>query len=99
MKSIGITGGMSWESSIEYYRMLNETEKAKSGGLHSVRSIMYCVNFVEIEKLHHKGKWDEATALMIDAATKVAKRGADFLIICTNTMHKMADEAQLQKKY
>jgi len=85
---------MSWESSIEYYRIINETVRAKLGGLHSAKSIMYSVDFAEIEALQHQGKWDEATELMIDAAQHVQHGGADFVIICTNTMHKMADEVQ-----
>jgi aspartate racemase len=94
MKTIGMIGGMSWESSIEYYRIINETVKARLGGLHSAKSIMYSVDFAEIEKLQHLGKWDEATDLMIDAAKRVENGGADFLIICTNTMHRMAEEVQ-----
>ncbi len=94
MKTIGMIGGMSWESSLEYYRILNETVKARLGGLHSAKCIMYSVDFAEIEALQHQGKWDEATEMMIDAAKRVENGGADFLIICTNTMHKMADEVQ-----
>jgi len=94
MKTIGLIGGMSWESSLEYYRIINETVKEKLGGLHSAKSIMYSVDFEAIEKLQHQGKWDDATKLMIDAAQRVEKAGADFVIICTNTMHKMADEIQ-----
>jgi aspartate racemase len=94
MKTIGMIGGMSWESSLEYYRILNETVKARLGGLHSVRCLMYSVDFAEIEELQHKGKWEDATELMIDAAKRVESGGADFLIICTNTMHKMAEEVQ-----
>ncbi len=94
MKTIGLIGGMSWESSIEYYRIINETVRARLGGLHSAKSIMYSVDFAEIETLQQQGKWDEATDLMIDAAQRVERGGADFVIICTNTMHKMADEVQ-----
>ncbi|UCE08061.1 MAG: aspartate/glutamate racemase family protein, partial [bacterium] len=94
MKTIGMIGGMSWESSIEYYRIINEAVKARLGGLHSAKSIMYSVDFAEIEKLQHQGKWNDATDLMIEAAKHVENGGADFLIICTNTMHKMADEVQ-----
>jgi len=94
MKTIGMIGGMSWESSLEYYRILNETVKARLGGLHSARCLMYSVDFAEIEELQHQGKWDEATEMMIDAAKRIENGGADFLIICTNTMHKMADEVQ-----
>lgn len=94
MKIIGMIGGMSWESSLEYYRIINEITKEKLGGLHSAKCIMYSVDFEEVEKLQHQGKWDEATALMIDAAQRVEKGGADFVVICTNTMHKMAEEVQ-----
>jgi aspartate racemase len=94
MKTIGLIGGMSWESSIEYYRIINETVRARLGGLHSAKSVMYSVDFAEIEALQHQGKWDEATDLMIDAAQRIQRGGADFVIICTNTMHKMADEVQ-----
>jgi len=94
MKTIGMIGGMRWESSLEYYRILNENVKARLGGLHSARSLMYSVDFAEIETLQHQGKWDVATDLMIDAAKRVENGHADFLIICTNTMDKMADEVQ-----
>jgi aspartate racemase len=94
MKTIGMIGGMSWESSIEYYRIVNESVRDKVGGLHSAKSVMYSVDFAEIEALQHQGKWNHATDLMIDAAKNVENGGADFVIICTNTMHKMADEVQ-----
>jgi len=94
MKTIGLIGGMSWESSLEYYRIINETVKEKLGGFHSAKCLMYSVDFEEVEKLQRQGKWDEATALMIDAAQRVKKGGADFVVICTNTMHKMAEEVQ-----
>ena len=94
MKTIGLIGGMSWESSLEYYRIINEQVKEKLGGLHSAKSLMYSVDFDEIEKLQHKGNWAEATKLMIDAAKRLENGGADFVVICTNTMHKMADDVQ-----
>ncbi|MFA5994170.1 MAG: aspartate/glutamate racemase family protein [Parcubacteria group bacterium] len=94
MKTIGLIGGMSWESSLEYYRIINEQIKEKLGGLHSAKSLMYSVDFDEIEKLQHQGNWDEATKLMIDAAQRLEKGGADFVVICTNTMHKMAEDVQ-----
>jgi len=96
MKTIGLLGGMSWESSIEYYRIINETVREKLGGLHSAESIMYSVDFAEIEQLQHQDKWDEATQLLVDGAKRVENGGADFLIICTNTMHRMADDVQQQ---
>lgn len=90
MKTIGLIGGMSWESSLEYYRIINEEVKKQVGGLHSAKSLMYSVDFAEIEQLQHNGEWDKATQLMVDAAKNLERGGADFVIICTNTMHKMA---------
>jgi aspartate racemase len=94
MKTIGLIGGMSWESSIEYYRIINEKVKEKAGGLHSAKSVMVSVDFYDMELLQREGRWDEATQEMIKTARQVEKGGADFLVICTNTMHKMADEVQ-----
>ena len=94
MKTIGMIGGMSWESSLEYYRIMNQAAKEKLGGFHSARCILYSVDFDDVEKLQHQGDWESLTRLMIEAAQKVKKAGADFLLICTNTMHKMADEVQ-----
>jgi len=94
MKTIGLIGGMSWESSLEYYRILNLTVKEKLGGFHSSKSVMYSVNFEEVEKLQHKGEWSELTDLMINAAQRLEKAGADCVVICTNTMHKMAPEVE-----
>jgi aspartate racemase len=94
MKTIGMIGGMSWESSIEYYRIVNEAVKERLGNLHSAKSLMYSVDFAEIEALQREGRWQEATLAMIEAARAVEAGGADFLIICTNTMHKMAEEVQ-----
>jgi len=91
MKAIGLIGGMSWESSIEYYRIINETVREKLGGLHSAKSVMVSVDFAEIETLQHAGDWDELTARMIAAARQVEAGGGDFVVLCTNTMHKMAD--------
>jgi aspartate racemase len=92
MKTIGLIGGMSWESSLEYYRIINETVKNNLGGFHSAKSLMYSVDFQEIEELQHQGKWEDATRMMIDAAQRVERGGADFLVICTNTMHLMAED-------
>ena len=92
MKTIGLLGGMSWESSIEYYRIINETVKKRLGGLHSAKSLMYSVDFAEIEKFQHMGDWEALTQSMIDAAKQIEKGGADLLVICTNTMHKMVPE-------
>ncbi len=94
MKTIGLIGGMSWESSIEYYRIINEAVRDKLGPLHSAQSLMYSVDFAEIEMLQREGRWEEATAIMIAAAKRLERGGADLLLICTNTMHKMAEEVQ-----
>jgi aspartate racemase len=94
MKTIGMIGGMSWESSLEYYRLVNEGIKEKLGGLHSAKCVLVSVDFAEIELLQHAGRWDEATQAMLQAAQQVQAGGADFVLICTNTMHKMADEVQ-----
>jgi len=94
MKTIGLLGGMSWESSIEYYRIINQETKKRLGDLHSAKSLMYSVDFAEIEALQHQGNWPELTKQMIQAAQNIENGGADFLVICTNTMHKMADVMQ-----
>jgi aspartate racemase len=94
MKTIGMIGGMSWESSLEYYRIVNEAVKEQLGELHSAKCLMVSVDFAEIEALQREGRWDEATRAMIQAARSVEAGGADFLIICTNTMHKMAEAVQ-----
>ena len=88
MKPIGLLGGMSWESTSTYYRELNEGVKRSLGGLHSARIALYSVDFDEIEKLQHAGDWPATAAILADAATKVENAGADFLLICTNTMHR-----------
>ena len=85
---------MSWQSSLEYYRLINQAVKERLGGLHSARIVMYSVDFEEIEPLQRHAKWGEAAELMADAAGKLDKAGADFVVICTNTMHKVADEVQ-----
>ena len=94
MKTIGLIGGMSWESSLEYYRILNETTKAQLGGLHSAKCILYSVDFAEIEALQHQDRWEEAARLMVAAGQSLERAGADFVVLCTNTMHKLADEIQ-----
>jgi aspartate racemase len=92
MKTIGMIGGMSWESSVEYYRLTNQAVRQRLGGVHSAKSVMVSVDFGEIEALQQSGRWNEAGSLMVQAARQVERGGADFLIICTNTMHRMADE-------
>ena len=94
MKTIGIIGGMSWESSIEYYRIINEVTRKKLGGLHSSKSVMVSVDFAPMEEMQKNLQWDEATKVMVKTATQVALGGADFIVIATNTMHKMYDKVQ-----
>lgn len=94
MKTIGLIGGMSWESSLEYYRIINEQIKARLGGLHSADSLMYSFDFAQIEELQHQERWDELTRMMVEAAQRLERGGADFIVICTNTMHKMAAEVE-----
>lgn len=90
MKTIGLLGGMSWESTVPYYRLINETVKQRLGGLHSARLVLYSVDFHEIERLQHAGDWDAAGAMLAAAARSLEAAGADFLVLCTNTMHKVA---------
>lgn len=91
MKTIGMIGGMSWESSAEYYRMINEEIKRQLGGLHSAKVILYSVDFHEIERCQSEGRWNDAGQLLGEAAYSLEKAGADFIVICTNTMHKVID--------
>lgn len=88
---IGLIGGLSWESSAQYYRIINREVRARLGGVHSARSLMWSVDFGEIEHLQHNGDWDELTEQMKDAAVRLERGGADFVLICSNTMHRMAD--------
>ena len=88
---IGLIGGMRWESSAEYYRIINREVRNRLGGVHSARSLMWSVDFGEIERLQHQGDWDELTNRMKDAAIRLQRGGADFVLLCTNTMHLMAD--------
>ncbi len=90
MKTIGLLGGMSWESTVPYYRQINEAAKARLGGLHSAKIVLYSVDFAEIGRLQHQGEWAEAGALLADAARALERAGADFVVLCTNTMHKVA---------
>lgn len=94
MKIIGLLGGMSWESSAEYYRIINQLVRERLGGLHSARCLMWSFDFAEVEALQHTGRWDDATALMIEATRRLERGGADVVVICTNTMHRMADAVQ-----
>jgi aspartate racemase len=94
MQVIGLIGGMSWESTAEYYRIMNQTVQERLGGLHSAKILLYSVNFNEIATLQTEGRWQEATRFMCDAAQRLERGGADCVLICTNTMHKMAPEVQ-----
>ncbi len=94
MKTIGMIGGMSWESSAEYYRIMNEAVKERLGGHHSCKCLMFSFDFDEIEKLQHKGEWGKLTEIMIEAAVSLEKGGAEKLIICTNTMHLMSPDME-----
>ncbi|WP_108125644.1 aspartate/glutamate racemase family protein [Saccharospirillum mangrovi] len=94
MKTIGLLGGMSWESTAGYYRAINEGVKAQLGGLHSAQIALYSVDFAPIEQLQHAGDWDATAQLLSEAALKVQSAGADALLICTNTMHKVAPQIE-----
>ncbi len=90
MKTIGLIGGMSWESTVTYYQIINETIKAELGGLHSAKLLLYSVDFAEIEECQANGEWDKSADILSAAAQSLEKAGADFILICTNTMHKVA---------
>ncbi len=92
MRTIGLLGGMSWESTAEYYRLLNELTRERLGGLHSSKCVLYSVDFAEIERLQVEGRWDDAAGILAEAAKALEAAGADLLLICTNTMHKVADQ-------
>ena len=94
MQTIGLIGGMSWESTVSYYQSINRGIKKKLGGLHSAKLVLYSVDFAQIESLQHKGDWDEAANILAGAALSLQKAGADFVLICTNTMHKVAAEVE-----
>lgn len=96
MKTIGMIGGMSWESTVSYYQAINQGIKAELGGLHSAKICLYSVDFAEIEALQHQGKWDETAVILSKAAQSVEAGGADCLLICTNTMHKVAPQIEEQ---
>ena len=94
MKTIGLIGGMSWESTVSYYRIVNTVIKEELGGLHSAKCLLHSVDFQEIEILQREARWEEAGALLASAAAGLERAGADFVLICTNTMHKVADQVQ-----
>ena len=92
MKTIGLIGGMSWESTVTYYQVINETIKKQLGGLHSAKCILYSVDFDEIEKYQVSREWDKSADVLSEAAQALERAGADYIVICTNTMHKVASE-------
>ena len=94
MKTIGLIGGMSWESTQTYYRLINQGVKARLGGLHSARLVLYSVDFAEIEALQRRGDWTATAQILGEAARSLAAAGADFLVLCTNTMHKVAPQLE-----
>jgi len=94
MKVIGLIGGMSWESSSEYYRLINQETRRQLGGLNSAKVLMYSVNHHEINELEHKARWAELIEIMVESARRLEKGGADFILICCNAMHKIAEQIQ-----
>ena len=94
MKTLGLLGGMSWESTVPYYRQINETVKERLGGLHSARLLLYSADFAQIERLQHAGDWDAAGRVLGEAARGLRLAGAALLVICTNTMHKVAEQVE-----
>ena len=96
MKTIGLIGGMSWESTVTYYRLINEAVKERLGGLHSAKILLYSVDFQEIEECQTRGEWDRSAAILGDAAKRLEGAGADCIVICTNTMHKVAPQIREQ---
>ncbi|WP_017212412.1 aspartate/glutamate racemase family protein [Clostridium beijerinckii] len=94
MKTIGLIGGMSWESTVTYYQVLNNVIREKLGGLHSAKCLLYSLDFHEIEKCQSTGEWEASAQILSEAALTLEKAGADFIVICTNTMHKLADKVQ-----
>ena len=94
MKTIGLIGGMSWESTVTYYQIINETVRDGLGGLHSAKILLYSVDFAEIEECQAKGEWERSGEILADAAMRLESAGADFIVICTNTMHKVVNQIQ-----
>jgi aspartate racemase len=94
VKTLGLIGGMSWESTVVYYRLINELVRERMGGLHSAQLLMWSFDFEEVERCQAEDRWDEATEMMVGAARRLEAGGADILVICTNTMHRMADEVE-----
>jgi aspartate racemase len=91
MKTIGLLGGMSWESTLEYYRIINETVRDRLGGLHSAKCLLYSVDFAEVEAMQHQERWEESGQILVRAGQSLERGGAGCIVLCTNTMHKLAD--------
>jgi len=91
MKVIGLIGGMSWNSTLDYYRLINELVSVRLGGLHSAQIVLYSLDFAEVERVQREARWDDAADILVRAGIALKQAGADFLLICTNTMHKVAD--------
>lgn len=96
MRVLGLLGGMSWESTVPYYRRINERVRERAGGLHSARIVLYSVDFADIERLQHRGEWDAAGRMLAEAAQALERAGAEALVICTNTMHRVAPQIRAQ---
>lgn len=96
MRTIGLLGGMSWESTVPYYQIINRSIAQRLGGLHSAKLLLYSVDFAEIEELQHGDRWTEAASLLADAALRLQGAGADFIVLCTNTMHRVAADIEAQ---
>jgi aspartate racemase len=94
MKIIGLIGGMSWNSTLEYYRIMNESVARRLGGVHSARLVLYNLDFSEIQRAQHEGRWSDIAGVLVEAGSAVKRAGADFLVICTNAMHKVADDVE-----
>ena len=94
MKVIGLVGGMSWNSTLEYYRIMNESIAWRMGGMHSARLVLYNLDFDEIQRAQHEGRWDDMTPVLVEAGGAIKRAGADFLVICTNAMHRVADDVE-----
>lgn len=94
MRTIGLLGGMSWQSTVSYYQIINRAMAERLGGLHSAKIILYSIDFAELERLQHANQWAEAGSLLADAAVVLQDAGADFLVLCTNTMHRVAPDIE-----
>ena len=94
MKTIGLIGGMSWESTLEYYRILNQVTRDRLGGLHSAKIILFSVDFADMAAMQHEGRWDEISAILVEAAQQLQMAGASMVLLCANTMHRLADDIE-----